>query len=337
MADLKTRYMGLELNNPFVIGSSKLTSDVGTIKKLEEAGAGALVIASLFEEQIKIGADRLEDFVMGSDSREQSEISVFPGMSYAGPEEHLSWVRKARASVKIPVIGSLNAVTRSSWKEWALRLADTGVDGLELNFYATPSDFDRSGASIEDEQVEVVSEVKAAVGIPISVKLSSAYTNPLNLIRRMDEAGADAFVLFNRFFQPDIDPVLKRRVFTFDLSEPQENRLPLRFTALLHGRIKGDIVATTGIHSGADALKLILAGAQGVQVVSSLYRYGLDHLGKMIQEVSRWLDVNGSESLDEVRGILDKEHSEDPHAYERAQYVRILMRSDASVGGYQLY
>jgi dihydroorotate dehydrogenase (fumarate) len=337
MADLKTRYMGLELKNPFVVGSSKLTSNMETIKKLEEAGAGALVLASLFEEQIKIGADRLEDFVMGSDSREQSEISVFPGMSYAGPEEHLSWVRKAKKAVNIPVIGSLNAVTRATWKEWALRLADTGIDGLELNFYATPSDFDRPAASIEDEQVETLGEIRQSVGIPVSAKLSSAYTNPLNLIRRMDEAGADGFVLFNRFIQPDIDPVLKRRVFTFDLSESQENRLPLRFTALLHGRIKADIMATSGIHSGADALKLILAGACGVQVVSSLYRYGLDHLGKMTQEVSHWRDLNGSASLAEVRGILDKEHSDDPHAYERAQYVRILMRSDASVGGYQLY
>lgn len=337
MADLKTGYMGLDLKNPFVVGASKLTSDIETVKKLEEAGAGALVTSSLFEEQIQIGAERLEDFVMGSDAREQSEISVFPGMSYAGPEEHLSWVRKARDAVKIPVIASLNAVTRATWREWALRLADTGVDGLELNFYATPSRFDPPGTSTEDEQVEIVSEVKAAVGIPVSVKLSPFYTNPLHLIRRMDEAGADAFVLFNRFFQPDIDPVLKRRVFTFDLSEPLENRLPLRFTALLHGRIQAQIVATTGIHSGADVLKMILAGAQGVQVVSSLYRYGLDHLGKMIREVEHWLEMNGYGSLDEVRGILDKEHSEDPYAYERAQYVRILMRFDASGGGTHLY
>ncbi len=337
MADLKTRYMGFELANPFIVGSSKLTSDMQTIAKLEQAGAGALVTASLFEEQIRIGGDRLEDFVMASDSREQSEISLFPGMSYAGPEEHLSWVRKAKKAAGIPVIASLNAVTHSTWKEWALRLADTGVDGLELNFYATPVDFERTAASIEDEQVEILSEIKETVGIPVGVKLSSAYTNPLNLIHRMDRAGADAFVLFNRFFQPDIDPVLRKRVFTFDLSEPHENRQPLRFTALLHGKIGADIAASSGIHSGADALKLILAGATGVQVVSALYRYGLDHLAKMKQEIVHWLDNSGSGSLDAVRGMLDKDHSEDPHAYERAQYVRILMRSDASVGGYHLF
>lgn len=337
MADLKTRYMGLDLENPFIIGSSKLTSDMETLVRLEEAGAGALVIASLFEEQIRIGGDRLEDFVMASDSREQPEISLFPGMSYAGPEEHLSWVRKAKDAVRIPVIASLNAVTRETWKDWALRLADTGVDGLELNFYATPVDFGRSAASIEDEQVEILAEIREAVGMPVSVKLSSSYTNPLNVIRRMDEAGADGFVLFNRFFQPDIDPVLQKRVFTFDLSEPQENRQPLRFTALLHGNIRGDIAATSGIHSGADALKMIMAGAAGVQVVSALYRYGLEHLGKMKREILEWLEASGYASLDEVRGMLDKGHSEDPHAYERAQYVRILMRSDASVGGYRLY
>ena len=337
MADLKTRYMGLDLDNPFIVGSSKLTADMETIVRLEEAGAGALVISSLFEEQIKIGGDRLEDFVMASDSREQSEISLFPGMSYAGPEEHLAWVRKTKKAVRIPVIGSLNAVTRETWKDWALRLAETGVDGLELNFYATPADFDRTAASIEDEQVEILAEVKEAVGIPVSVKLSSSYTNPLNVIRRMDEAGADAFVLFNRFFQPDIDPVLQKRVFTFDLSEPQENRLPLRFTALLHGRIQADIAATSGIHSGADVLKMIMAGAAGVQLVSCLYRYGLDHLGKMRREIAEWLDASGHSSLEEIRGMLDKDHSEDPYAYERAQYVRILMRSDASVGGYRLY
>jgi dihydroorotate dehydrogenase (fumarate) len=258
-------------------------------------------------------------------------------MSYAGPEEHLAWVRKAKAAVKIPVIASLNAVTREIWKEWALRLADTGVDGLELNFYSTPVDFDRTAASIEEEQVEILAEVKQAVGIPVSVKLSSAYTNPLNVIRKMDEAGADAFVLFNRFFQPDIDPVLRKRVFTFDLSDPKENRVPLRFTALLHGRIRGDIAATSGIHSGSDALKMIMAGAAGVQVVSALYRHGLGHLAEMKQEISKWLDTSGSDSLESIRGLLDKEHSEDPYAYERAQYVRILMRSDASVGGYRLY
>ncbi len=336
MADLRTTYLGLELKNPVIAGASRLTADMETLRGLEASGVGAVVIASLFEEQIRLGHDKLEDLLMGFDSREQSEISLFPGMAYAGPEEHLDWVVKARKALSIPVIASLNAVTAETWVEWARRLADTGIDALELNFYSTPVDSSKAGASIENEQVEAVAAVCRVLSIPVSVKLSPFYANPLHVMRRMAEAGAKGFVLFNRFFQPDIDAETERPSFVFDLSEAEESRLPLRFTALANGRVKADLVASTAVLTAGDVAKMILAGARAVQMVTAFYRNGIDYGQKVLAEFASWMDRHGYASVEEFRGRLDKRHSDDPHAWERAQYVRILMRSDASVERYPL-
>jgi dihydroorotate dehydrogenase (fumarate) len=336
MADLKTSFMGLELKNPVIAGASRLTANLETLKGLEASGVAAVVIASLFEEQIRLGHDRLEDLLMGFDSREQSEISIFPGMAYAGPEEHLEWVSKAKRNLSIPVIASLNAVAAETWTEWARKLAATGVDALELNFYTTPVDPDKRGSDIEDEQVDAVARVCRAVSLPVSVKLSPFYANPLQVMKRMAEAGAGGFVLFNRFFQPDIDAETEKPRFVFDLSEREENRLPLRFTALANGRVKGDLVASTAVLTAADMAKMILAGAGAVQMVTAFYRHGLDYAGTVLSDFSSWMDRHGYGTIGDFRGRLDKRHADDPHAWERAQYVRILMRSDASVGRYPL-
>ncbi len=336
MADLRTTCFGLDLKNPVIAGASRLTANMETLKGLEASGVGAVVIASLFEEQIRLGHDRLEDLLMGFDSREQPEISIFPGMAYAGPEEHLEWVSKAKRSLEIPVVASLNAVTAETWAEWARKLAQTGVDALELNFYATPVDPDKKGSDIEDEHVNAVVRVCKVVTVPVAVKLSPFYANPLHVMKRMAEAGACGFVLFNRFFQPDIDAETEKPRFVFDLSEAEENRLPLRFTALASGRVKGDLVASTAVLTAADIAKMILAGAKAVQMVTAFYRHGLDYAGTVLSDFSSWMDRHGHRTIEDFRGRLDKRHAEDPHAWERAQYVRILMRSDASVGRYPL-
>ncbi|NCB17364.1 MAG: hypothetical protein EOM65_14480, partial [Synergistales bacterium] len=285
----------LALVDVLVPNAIELSQCAGTANRekafahLLDLGVGAVVIASLFEEQIRLGHDKLEDLLMGFDSREQSEISLFPGMAYAGPEEHLDWVVKARKALSIPVIASLNAVTAETWVEWARRLADTGIDALELNFYSTPVDSSKAGASIENEQVEAVAAVCRVLSIPVSVKLSPFYANPLHVMRRMAEAGAKGFVLFNRFFQPDIDAETERPSFVFDLSEAEESRLPLRFTALANGRVKADLVASTAVLTAGDVAKMILAGARAVQMVTAFYRNGIDYGQKVLAEFASWM------------------------------------------------
>ena len=204
MVSLKTKYMGIELKNPVIAGASSLTDRLDTIQQIENAGAGALVLASLFEEQIQLERLKLEEELEQFDNLHAEMADVFPNLEHAGSEEHLTWVRKAKETVGIPVIASLNAVNRETWVEYARQLQGTGVDGLELNFFATPSDFDTDGADVETEQLGILQEVKKAVSVPISVKLSIHYTNPLKLIKKLDDIGVDGFVLFNRFFQPDI-------------------------------------------------------------------------------------------------------------------------------------
>jgi len=325
MGSLQTRFMGLALSNPIVAGSSDLTSNVDSIKRIEEAGAGAIVLKSLFEEQIQLERFKLEEDLEAGNDLYGEMATIFPKLQHAGAKEHLMWVKKSREAVKIPVIASLNAVTRSTWVEYARQLADQGVDGLELNFFATPRDFDVAGSSVEDEQLQIVREARAAVTIPIAVKLSVFYSNPLNLIGRMDREGANAFVLFNRFFQPDINTETESITQPFNFSIQADNRLPLRFAGLLHGKIKADVCASTGIMTGADVVKMILAGASSVQVVTGLYRQGVKSIRAMLDEVTRWMDARSYGSIEAFRGKLSSKNAKDPWAYTRAQYAKMLL------------
>jgi len=225
----------------------------------------------------------------------------------------------------VPLIASLNAVTGATWTEYARQLADQGVDALELNFFATPRDFEVGGDAVEDEQEQIIREVRAAVKIPLGVKLSVFYSNPLNFIRRLDGAGADAFVLFNRFFQPDINTETESVTQPFNFSSPADNRLPLRFAGLLHGRIRADVCASTGITSGADVVKMLLAGAAAVQVVTGLYRQGVKSIRPMLDEISRWMEVRSYPTIEAFRGKLSAKNAHDPWAYTRAQYAKMLL------------
>jgi dihydroorotate dehydrogenase (fumarate) len=325
MGSLQTRFMGLQLSNPLVAGSSDLTSNVDSIKRIEEAGAGAIVLKSLFEEQIQLERFKLEEDLEAGNDLYGEMATIFPKLQHAGAKEHLMWVKKARAAVKIPVIASLNAVTRATWVEYARQLADQGVDALELNFFATPRDFDVAGGSVEDEQLQIVREVRAAVKVPLAVKLSVFYSNPLNIIGRLDREGAGGFVLFNRFFQPDINTETESITQPFNFSIQADNRLPLRFVGLLHGKIKADVCASTGIMTGADVIKMILAGASSVQVVTGLYRQGVKSIRTMLDEITRWMNARSYDSIDAFRGNLSAKNAKDPWAYTRAQYAKMLL------------
>jgi dihydroorotate dehydrogenase (fumarate) len=325
MSVLATHFMGIPLTNPVIAGASDLTANVDSIRRIEEAGAGAIVLKSLFEEQIQAERWRLEEDQKTGEAISPEMAGVFPKLEHGGPREHLAWVKKSKAAVKVPVIASLNAVARATWAEYAKQLADQGVDGIELNFFATPRDFDVGGARIEEEQLEAIAEVRRSVRLPVAVKASVFYSNPLNFMRRLDEAGVNGLVLFNRFFQPDVDPESESITMPMNYSSPADSRLPLRFAGLLYGRVKADVCASTGIATGADAAKMILAGAAAVQVVTALYRSGVKAITRMRDDLEAWMQRRGYSSLEQARGKLSAKNAKDPWVYTRAQYAKMLL------------
>ncbi len=326
MANLSTKYMGLTLKNPLIVGACNLSMETDVVRKMEEAGASAIVFKSLFEEQINLESLQMEEELNEYAERHAEMISLFPGIRHAGPEEHLEKLAALKKALDIPVIGSLNCVNAETWVEYAAEMEKTGVDALELNFYANPASFETSSCDLEKEQLKIIKDVMAKVDIPVSVKMSPFYSNPLQLIRRLDEEGVAAFVLFNRMFQPDIDPGKQDHHFPFNLSQPNDYRLPLRFAGLLYKEVKGSICSNTGIFSGDDMARLILAGADCVQVVSAVYKHKVSHLARMLKELSAWMDDKGYAGLDDFRGKLSKANMKDPYAYQRAQYVDLLMK-----------
>ncbi|HBS86769.1 MAG: dihydroorotate dehydrogenase [Bacteroidetes bacterium GWF2_38_335] len=330
MADLnlKTRYMGIELKNPIVVGSCNLVTDTDNLKKIEEAGAAAVVYKSLFEEQIQVESMQHDEEIEAHNEMHAEMTSMFPGIKHAGPEEHLLNLRKAKESIGIPVIASLNAVNKETWLEYAKKIEQTGVSAIEINLYNTPRDKDVSSSSIEKEQIELLVELKKSLKIPIAVKLSPFYANPLHVIAEMDKTGVDAFVLFNKLFQPELDIEKIQHVFPLNLSHPGDYNLSLRYAGLLHGNINANITANGGIYNGDEIVKLLLAGATNVQVVSAIYRHRYDVIKKMLFELESWMTRKGFSSIDEFRGKLSKANIKDPYAYKRSQYVDILMNSE---------
>lgn len=328
MADLSTTYMGLKLKNPIIAGASELTGDVDSIKRMEDAGAAAVVTKSLFEEQIQLEHYKFDEDQEKFNYRHADMVTVFPHMEFAGPAEHLEWVREAKEAVGIPVIASLNAVNHDTWIEYARKLEETGVDALECNLFAVPKDPETSGTAVEQAQLDVIREIKQTVSIPVSVKLSYLYTNPLNTIRNLSETGVDAVVIFNRLFEPDLDLADETHSYPFNFSHDDDYRLPLRYAGLLEGKIDADICASTGIFSGNTIVKMLLAGATTVQTVSALYTKGLPHLKTMLDQMDKWMDAKGKASLDDLRGTMSRRHSNDHWAYTRAQYIKMLMNPE---------
>ncbi|MCF6333567.1 MAG: dihydroorotate dehydrogenase-like protein [Draconibacterium sp.] len=329
MADLSTTYMGLKLKNPLILGASNLVTKPETIKQIEGAGIGAIVYRSLFEEQIQLENLQMDEELSEYENRNAEMTNLFPGLEHAGPKEHLYNVEKLKKSVDVPVFASLNAIYEPSWVEYAKELEKTGVDGLEINLYAVPGYFEVTGESIEEKQVQIVKAVKKAVSIPVSVKISLFYTNPLNFIKKIDEAGADAYVLFNRFFQPEIDIENEEYYYPWELSNPKDHMVSLRYAGLLHGNLNGSICASRGIYDANDVIKMILAGADAVQIVSTIYRNQPSVVSDILIELNKWMDEKGYKTLDDFRGKLSRKNMKDPFAYQRAQYVDILTKSDA--------
>lgn len=328
MINLKTRYMGLELKNPIIVGACNLATNPDNLKRMEDAGAAAVVFKSLFEEQIQLETFQMEEEMGEYSDRHAEMITLFPTLEHAGPREYLMMVKKARESVNIPIIASLNAVFKETWLEYAKLLEDTGIDGLEVNFYAVPRDINKTGESIEQEQLEILKEIKSSISIPVSVKLSTFYSNPLNLISKMDKTGVDAFVLFNRLFQPEIDLENEKHIIHFPLSSEEDNKLPLRFAGLLHGKIKAAICSNTGIYDGKDVIKMLLAGADCVQVVGTIYRNKIEHISKMLADIETWMKSKKYNSLKDFKGKLSEKNINDPFVYKRAQYVDLLLKSE---------
>ncbi|MDA3819905.1 MAG: dihydroorotate dehydrogenase-like protein [Candidatus Delongbacteria bacterium] len=328
MATLNTSYMGIPLKSPVVIGASNLVTKKETIKQLQENGAGAIVYKSLFEEQLHLESLEMSEITDEMDNRHAEMIDMFPKIEHAGTREHVMKFKEIREILDIPLIASINAVYKESWPVFAKDMEDAGANGLELNFYAIPRDFSKSSTEIEEEQVKVVREVKRIVNIPVSVKLSPQYSNILNVIKRMDEAGADAFVLFNRLFEPEIDPDKEKHVVNFDLSKPWEHRQSLRFAGLLYDNIEADIVSSGGIFTAEDIASMVLAGADSVQMVSAVYKHQPKHIEKVLEKLNDWMEKHGYNSLDDFKGKLSSKNVTDNRIYKRAQYVDLLMKAE---------
>jgi dihydroorotate dehydrogenase (fumarate) len=331
--DLSIKYLGFNLPHPFMSGASPLADTLDSVKRVEDAGASAIVMRSLFEEQIKSEELATNESMMKPAESFAEALSYFPDPEEfkLGPDEYLEQVRRIKGAVSIPVIASLNGTTPGGWLNYARLIQDAGADALELNVYMLATDPEVAGADIEQQTVEMVREVKKAVKIPVAVKLSPFYSSTANMARRLDEAGADALVIFNRFYQPDINIDDLEVDTSLTLSDSGELLLRLRWLAILSGRIQADLAVTGGVHSGTDAIKAIMCGAHGVQLVSALLHKGPGHLETIRNEVAAWLEEKEYESLEQMHGSMSLLKSPDPSAFERANYAHILQSWEGAV------
>ncbi len=319
--------MGIELSSPVIVGACNLVSNLKNLRKMQEAGAGAVVYRSLFEEQLHLENLEISE-AMAEYNNRNSEFNTFmPEFEHAGPKEYLAHLKKAKSVLDIPLFASINAVYEESWVQYAKQIEEVGVDGIELNLYVVPNEMDSGAFEALDWQIEIIKKIKAAISIPVAVKLSPYYSNPLQIIRRMEDAGAEAFVLFNRFFQPDIDLEKETLTFPYNLSGENDYRLAMRFAGLLYKNLDASICASGGVFTGYDVAKLILAGADSVQVVSTLYKNGIGQINLINNQLKSFMESKGYNSLDEFRGKLSKVNINDPFAYNRAQYIDILLNS----------
>lgn len=324
--DLSTTYMGLKLRNPLVASSSPLSYKVEGICKLEEAGIGAVVMHSLFEEQITTESLQLDFFLTHGTESYAEALSYFPdlGEYNVGPDEYLHLIRRAKESVDIPVIGSLNGVSSGGWVQYARMIEEAGADALELNVYYLPTNPDMTGTAVEQLTLDVVKAVRQEVKIPLAVKLSPFYSSIPHLARQLAEAGANALVLFNRFYQPDIDLEALEAVPHLVLSDSDELRLPLRWVAILYGRVPVDLAITTGVHTYHDVLKGLMAGAQVTMMASELLENGVERIGQILQEIQAWMEENEYSSVQQMIGSVSQKKVAEPAAFERANYVKVL-------------
>ena len=324
--DLSTKYMGFTLANPIVPSASPLSEEIDGIKRMEDAGASAVVLASLFEEQLS--RERLELFhhmTEGSESFAEALTYVpEPTKFQLGPEGYLEHIRKAKEAVGIPIIPSLNGRSLGGWTSFAKQMQEAGADAIELNIYDIPTDPSVPGHEVEQACIDSLSSVKSSVSIPVAIKLSPYFSSMANMAQKLDKAGADALVLFNRFYQPDIDlEELEVRPNVL-LSTPQALRLPLRWVAILCGRINASLAGTSGIHDAKDVLRMLMAGANVTMMCSVLLKKGIEHIKTVLEDVEKWMEEHEYESVRQMQGSMSHAHVDDPSAFERVQYMKAL-------------
>jgi len=324
--DLSTTYLGLKLKNPLVPSASPLSERLDSIRRMEDAGAAAVVMFSIFEEQIRHDAEALDHLLTAGAESFAEALSYFPSVDdyRIGTDRYLELIRSAVEATEIPIIGSINGISPEGWVEYARQIESAGAAAIELNAYYIATDPHRTGAEIEEMYLDVARTVKSAVRIPVAMKLSPYFSSTANMARRLCEVGVDGLVLFNRFYQPDFDLDEMEVLSDLQLSTPQEIRLPLRWIAILHGRVPCSLAATTGVHSGREVAKYLLAGADVVMTCSALLKNGIGHLRVMLNELQTWMAEKEYETVSEMKGAMSQRNVANPAAFERANYIKIL-------------
>lgn len=326
MTDLSTSYLGLTLKNPLVASASPLCEDIGNIRRMEDAGAAAVVLHSLFEEQITLESHDLDRYLTHGTESFAEALTYFPDMTdyNLGPEGYLDHIRRAKAAVDIPIIGSLNGVSTGGWIGYARKIEQAGADALELNVYFIPTDLEMTGGEVEQIYCNLVRDVKASVRIPVAVKIGHAFSAIANMARRLDQMGADGLVFFNRFYQPDFDLEHLEAVPHLTLSSSYELLLRLHWVAIVYGLLRADLAVTGGVHTAHDVLKAMMAGARVAMTTSSLLKHGIEHLASLRKELVAWMEEHEYESIRQMQGSMSYRAVAEPAAFERANYMRVL-------------
>ena len=325
--DLSTKYMGLELKNPIIVGACPLSDSVDNVRRMEDAGASAVVMYSLFEEQIQSEARFIDHFTSEGAESYAEATSYFPDHSEyrRAPATYLEHLHALKEAVDIPIIGSLNGVTRGWWTDYAYMMERAGADAIELNVYLLPTDLEMPGDQIEKLYVDLLESVRSKLRIPVAMKLSPYFSSMANMAAKLDEAGADALVLFNRFYQPDIDLEELEVMPTVKLSTPADLLLPLRWIAILHGKLKASLAGSGGVHGAEQALKLLMAGADAVQVVGTLLKHNdIGRVSTILAGMHQWMEEHEYESVEQMKGSMSHRSVADPGAFERANYMKAL-------------
>ncbi len=324
MTDLRTSYLGIELPHPLVASAGPLSRDLDGVRRLEDAGAAAVVLASLFEEQIRQEAAAFEHLSSAGAESFAESLSYFPDVDEVGPEPYLELVRQASESVDVPIIGSLNGITSEGWAGYAAAIEQAGARAVELNVYYIPADLHTNGREVESRYLEALRTVRGAVQIPVAVKLSPFFSAFGHMARQLADMGADGLTLFNRFYQPDFDLDKLEVKPSLELSSASEIRLPLMWIAILYGRLGTSLAATTGVHGIAEVVKYLMAGADAVMTTSALLEHGPGHLTTLVDGLRGWLAEHNYQSVEQMKGSMSQQHVADPTAFERANYIRTL-------------
>jgi dihydroorotate dehydrogenase (fumarate) len=326
--DLSTKYLGMTLRSPLVASASPLSEDINSIKKLEAAGIGAVVLYSLFEEQLRLEQEEYNFHTTQGTEAFAESLSYFPEIEdyKLGPELYLEHIQKAKSAVDVPIIASLNGSSLGGWTEYAREFENAGADAIELNIYYIPTDSNMTGAEVEQQYIDILKAVKGVVKIPVALKLSPFFSNFSNMAKRLDEAGADSLVLFNRFYQPDIDLDEFEVTPNLLLSQSSAMRLPMRWIAILKDNVKADLAATSGIHTGTDVIKMLMVGANATMLCSSLLKHGINHVKNIEDHMKQWMREHDYKSVSEMQGSMSQQKTGNPSSFERAQYMKAITK-----------